>query len=119
MSHINDQILLTKSIVMLHLQNVAIGEDAVSSPAYVNLSGINGFDAKYFDIPFNKMKRLSDHEVHPRRHQRNRVVHPMKKSLETNSNEFRFSSSKYHSTLSNATEFSSDNDIKLHAQPVR
>ena len=104
---------------MLHLQNVAMGEDIESSPAYVNLSAINGFDAKYFDIPFNKMKRLSDHEVHPRRHQRNRVVHPMKKSLETNSYESRFSSSKYDSPLSNFTEFPSKKDIKLHTQPVR
>ena len=104
---------------MLHLQNVAIGEDTVSSPAYVNLSTINRFDAKYFDIPFNKMKRISDHEVHPRRHQRNRVVHPIKKSLETNSYEFRFSSSNHHSPLTNSTEFLSEKDIKLHAQPVR
>ena len=101
-------------IVMLHLQNVAIGEEIESSPPYVNLSAIKGFD-----VPDNNMKRLSDHEHHPRRHHRNRLVHPIKKTLETNSKNFRSSSGNYNSQLTDSTEFFTEENIKDNAQPVR
>ena len=110
-------------IAMFYFQNVALGEDIESSPVYVNSSAISRHDFKYFDAATNSFKRLSYHEDHPRRHHRNRLMHPIKKSLDKNGNDFRVPSSKHHSTFSNATSFTSEDAFKfrerLNAQPVR
>ena len=108
---------------MFYLQNVALRDDIESSPAYVNSSAISRLDSKYLDFATNNLKRLSYHEDHPRRHHHNRLIHPMKKSLERNGNDFRVSSSKHQSTFSNTTSFTNKDAFKLretlNAQPVR
>ena len=108
---------------MFYLQNDALGEEIESSPVYVNLSAISRLDSKYLDFETNNLKRLSYHEDHHRRHHRNRLMHPIKKSLDRNGNNFRFSSSKHHSTFSNTTSFTNKDAFKpretLKAQPVR
>ena len=92
---------------MLHLQNLEFGEDN-EFPTDVNFSAVHRLHPKSSENLFD-IKRVSNPRHHLRRHHRNRLVHPTKKNLDTNIDDYPFLSSTNHAAFNSSMEVLNDN----------